>query len=162
MKLKARDIVPGWPRGRSSSSSFVSNLWQYADFLKEMSFWTAYHMFGVSPDTVKYLISNAEYHQQQQKMVDEFRKGISRREWFPEQRLMNMAGVVGKAFGFDFITPGRENCPLENIGRKFGAVIGGILEGPVLDPNYCIVNSEGKCVRHSYTTAYRRENCGIS
>lgn len=41
----------------------------------------------------------------------------------------------------------RPNCPPMNIGRKFGTVEGGFLEGFVDNASYCIVR-DGKCSRH--------------
>lgn len=42
---------------------------------------------------------------------------------------------------------GRLHCPPMNVGRKFGAVEGGFLEGFVDNASYCIVR-DGKCSRH--------------
>jgi len=43
----------------------------------------------------------------------------------------------------------RDKCPPHNIGRKFGTIDGGFFEGSIFDPNYCIVNSEGDCLKHN-------------
>lgn len=43
---------------------------------------------------------------------------------------------------------GRPDCPPMNIGRIFGAIGDGLLEGFIDNPAYCIVR-DGRCSRHS-------------
>ena len=95
-KLKARDIVPGWPRGRSTSCR-ASGDWQYADFMIQ---W--YRLLGWGEPAKEYahrLRENREYHERQQAMVDHYRKYF----WTPIMGLalnlaVNKYGLVGVRF----------------------------------------------------------------
>jgi hypothetical protein len=46
----------------------------------------------------------------------------------------------------------RRHCPAANIGRVFGAIGDGTLEGSLLSPDYCIVYN-GECTKHQQEQA---------
>jgi hypothetical protein len=64
--MKARDIIAGWPKGRSTSTSAATlPPWMYR-----------YNGTGIDWDIERYLATleaDAEYHATQQKKVDDFR-----------------------------------------------------------------------------------------
>lgn len=67
MKLKARDIIPGWPRGRSTITCYSNDLWKY-------SRWNDYWFLikRISADSLVDLKQDYNYHQKQQEMVNRF------------------------------------------------------------------------------------------
>lgn len=60
-KLKARDIIPGWPRGHSTTISAINLRWQWDDFTM---FWC--HKPFLQGDISR----DREYHLDQQRMFD--------------------------------------------------------------------------------------------
>lgn len=62
MKLKARDIIPGWPRGRSTADMWPD--WKSVD-MGEV-FWPN------RAEKIAELKLDREYHEAQQQMVNEF------------------------------------------------------------------------------------------
>lgn len=61
MKVKARDIIPGWPKGRST--------WAYTPSRWDTEWAKVYCM---QPEAMVELRENVKYHEQQQKMVNTF------------------------------------------------------------------------------------------
>jgi hypothetical protein len=60
--MKARDIIPGWPRGRSTTTAFYNGVWKTVDA------WPYWLRFSVA--MIEQWKMDAEYHRAQQKMVD--------------------------------------------------------------------------------------------
>jgi hypothetical protein len=60
MKLKARDIIAGWPRGRSTSAFTITR----AD-LEWLQFVNRARRFDE-------MIASVEYHEAQQRMIDDY------------------------------------------------------------------------------------------
>lgn len=70
-KVKARDIIPNWPRGRSTTVSY------YNDIECRLP-WLAFRIglnWAAKTKIHDDLIKELAYHQQQQKMVEAFRRG---------------------------------------------------------------------------------------
>jgi hypothetical protein len=70
MKLKARDIIAGWPRGRTTSVMFQS--WQYETYWAGL--WKK-----ASGITLKEHTRNVEYHFWQSVMAEEYRELLRNR-----------------------------------------------------------------------------------
>lgn len=59
--MKARDIIPGWPKGKSTESR--ARDWEYREFwIWPWQMWTE--------ETREYLRDNREYHELQQRLED--------------------------------------------------------------------------------------------
>lgn len=66
MKLKARQIVPGWPRGKSTSQPYISesnDLWWWMIGRSE---WCAADGYDLHWDMAR----NIRYHREQKQMLD--------------------------------------------------------------------------------------------
>lgn len=61
--MKAREIIPGWPRGRSTTRSAVNSKYEYRHFL-----WPMYR----SEESQIDLEADAIYHAEQARMLHEF------------------------------------------------------------------------------------------
>lgn len=74
----------------------------------------------------------------------------TRRSQRPRVTLLR-AGCTGAVRAVTTWVPdGRLYCPLQNIGKILGCInASDLLEGSLLDPDYCIVTTEGKCTRHT-------------
>jgi hypothetical protein len=64
MKIKARDIIPGWPKGRSTTASFDNHCWEYFDVWPK----SCLHTDGMKEQ----MQLERLYHQMQQAMVNEY------------------------------------------------------------------------------------------
>jgi hypothetical protein len=82
--MKARDIIPGWPRGRSTVNAWPQDLdmlWFRRNLSKE-----AVLLLKADADLTR------EYHEDQQLMVDGFRANVlTRRDWQFEELCFFMA-----------------------------------------------------------------------
>lgn len=66
-KVKARDIIPGWPRGRSTTVSYENRNWEYVDEL-------FFDIFNRTSEEKKNdLRLDREYHLEQKRMSDDYR-----------------------------------------------------------------------------------------
>ena len=70
MKIKARDIIQGWPRGRSTTTSYDNRFWQRFDYWPYLNRTSIAMLHQLGMERV--------YHQMQQAMVH---------EWFAMYRL---------------------------------------------------------------------------
>ena len=72
MKIKARDIIPGWPRSRSTMSTCDEWNWGF----KYLRFWNRYRDW-TDADLQRGVVeqaADADYHARQAAMVDSFRR----------------------------------------------------------------------------------------
>ena len=72
-KVKARNIIDGWPRGKSTSVSYENSLWDYVT--DDVMFRFAVRGHWTLRDD---LIRDAEYHRDQQRMLDRHRSEYRR------------------------------------------------------------------------------------
>lgn len=76
-KVKARDIIPGWPRGRSTSSDK-----SYEEYGEIDLWWLHFGRANWSVDDMLMLVGdkqvNFEYHARQRAMMEEFRSRYRR------------------------------------------------------------------------------------
>lgn len=70
MKVKARDIIPGWPRGRSTSAQSPSELGEIGFMIFGRSYWQPGDFTHLALD----IIANVQYHQRQAEMLNRHRK----------------------------------------------------------------------------------------
>lgn len=67
MKLKARDIMPGWPRGRSTMNLYDRCMF---GFICWLHCWSPQDIMRLEMD----LLASTKYHQHQAEMMENFRK----------------------------------------------------------------------------------------
>ena len=68
MKMKARDIIPGWPQSHSTMAR--RDTWTYRRIFYAWFGWTEADMLKDQREFWK----NSRYHEDQQKMVDDYRR----------------------------------------------------------------------------------------
>lgn len=72
--MKARDVIPGWPRGRSTTCKDRNCWWKDFDTRgRVLSCWF-YPVSFMTKNSIRDLLLDCAYHQRQARMVEEYRR----------------------------------------------------------------------------------------
>lgn len=94
-KIKARDIIPGWPRGRSTVS-WIYQPWQC------INCWWSFTSLNMSDEMKESLQLDIIYHAMQQAMVNEWFEG--KRVQFEPPYRNALPGEIGHVYEITYKT----------------------------------------------------------
>jgi hypothetical protein len=124
MKLKARDVIAGWPRGKSQSQPYIPSLDSFNFLIFGRSYWDDLDLFNLRVD----LGNEFLYHRDQQVMLDRHRSEYRRptSAWLARKILASGAGLVIATCGEtpDTITLGEPEKPWQFAPSKNPPITG--------------------------------------
>jgi hypothetical protein len=88
--MKARDLVNGWPHGRSCSSPFYQGQGGYAEWWMKFRMRNPFDLAKLEED----LRQEHEYRDRQQRMVDRFRAGVKFPPFQPGEPLPKKLRII--------------------------------------------------------------------